>query len=182
MTKARTLADFDPSNINPANLDDTGNIPSALLADVGGGGKVLLVVSAMDTSATNTNSTSYQEHSSLSITPTAENSKILVIHAPPSGIYLSNSINMGHAAVFRDSTNITTSGHNNCFAAYEAITHPSGSSITVLDTPTYTLGDVLDYSVQVKTDNTGLTFVYGSIYSNGAQPRSSSITLMEIAA
>lgn len=155
---------------------------STALAGVGGGGKVLQVVSATDTSATNTNSTSYQEHSSLSITPTAENSKILVIHAPPSGIYLSNSINMGHAAVFRDSTNITTSGHNNCFAAYEASTHPSGSSITVLDTPTYTLDDVLDYSVQVKTDNTGLTFVYGSIYSNGAQPRSSSITLMEIAA
>ena len=49
---------------------------STAIAGVGGGGKVLQVVSAMDTSATNTNSTSYQEHSSLSITPTAENSKI----------------------------------------------------------------------------------------------------------
>ena len=44
MTKARTLADFNTagvltstSTINPANLDSTGTIPSALLAGVGGG-------------------------------------------------------------------------------------------------------------------------------------------------
>ena len=37
MTKARTLADFNTTNIDPALLDDTGTIPSALLADVGGG-------------------------------------------------------------------------------------------------------------------------------------------------
>ena len=44
MTKARTLADFNTagvltstSTLNPANLDDTGTIPSALLAGVGGG-------------------------------------------------------------------------------------------------------------------------------------------------
>jgi hypothetical protein len=44
MTKARTLADFDAtgvltsaSTLNPTNLDSTGTIPAALLADVGGG-------------------------------------------------------------------------------------------------------------------------------------------------
>ena len=45
MTKARTLADFGSANtiltststLNPANLDTAGAIPSALLADVGGG-------------------------------------------------------------------------------------------------------------------------------------------------
>ena len=37
MTKARTLAAFDTTNINPANLDATGTIPSALLAGIGGG-------------------------------------------------------------------------------------------------------------------------------------------------
>ena len=44
MTKARTLASFDStgvltsaSTLNPAKLDDTGTIPSALLAGVGGG-------------------------------------------------------------------------------------------------------------------------------------------------
>ena len=43
MTKARTLATFNTSGVltststlNPANLDDTGTIPSALLAGVGG--------------------------------------------------------------------------------------------------------------------------------------------------
>lgn len=43
MTKARTLATFDTTNINPANLDATGTIPSALLSGVGGG-KVLQVI------------------------------------------------------------------------------------------------------------------------------------------
>ena len=49
MTRARNLADFNAagvltstSTINPANLDSTGTIPSALLAGVGGG-KVLQV-------------------------------------------------------------------------------------------------------------------------------------------
>ena len=44
MTKARTLADFNSSGVltststlNPAKLDSTGTIPSALLAGVGGG-------------------------------------------------------------------------------------------------------------------------------------------------
>ena len=37
MTKARTLADFNATSIDPALLDDTGEIPSALLAGVGGG-------------------------------------------------------------------------------------------------------------------------------------------------
>ncbi len=37
MTKARTLADFNTTSIDPALLDDTGTIPSALLAGVGGG-------------------------------------------------------------------------------------------------------------------------------------------------
>ena len=44
MTRARNLADFNTagvltstSTINPANLDSTGTIPSALLAGVGGG-------------------------------------------------------------------------------------------------------------------------------------------------
>ena len=37
MTKARTLADFNATSIDPALLDDTGTIPSALLAGVGGG-------------------------------------------------------------------------------------------------------------------------------------------------
>jgi len=37
MTKARTLADFNTTSIDPALLDSTGTIPSALLAGVGGG-------------------------------------------------------------------------------------------------------------------------------------------------
>lgn len=35
MTRARNLADFNTLNIDPSSLDDTGTIPSALLAGVG---------------------------------------------------------------------------------------------------------------------------------------------------
>jgi len=35
MTRARNLADFNTTNIDPSSLDDTGTIPSALLAGVG---------------------------------------------------------------------------------------------------------------------------------------------------
>jgi len=85
MTKARTLASFDAtgvltstSTLNPANLDDTGTIPSALLDDVGGG-KVLQVVSEKYITDTNIDSTSFVEVFSKSITPSSDTSKVLVL-------------------------------------------------------------------------------------------------------
>lgn len=193
MTKARDIADgggvdtssflTSDSTLNPAKLDTSGTIPSQLLAGVGGG-KLLQVESNNALSPISVNTQSYSNHiyGTVSITPTAENSKILVIHTAPSQVYVSNTGNMGHVALFRDSTNITTSGHNNSFASYDQTNYCQGSDITVLDTPSYTLGDTINYSVRCKVDNTALTMIYGTHYSNLSQPKLGGLTLIEIAA
>ena len=103
-------------------------------------------------------------------------SKILITHSAPSNVELSNTTNLGHIAIFRDSTNITTSGHNSSFATYKTLSRGYGSGITVLDSPSST--SAISYSVRGKTDNTGLTFYYGS----SGQPRMMSLTLMEVLA
>lgn len=85
MTRARTLADFNAagvltstSTINPANLDSTGTIPSALLADVGGG-KVLNVVSGGSSTTTTTSHNGWQGTDiSVTIQPSATSSKVFL--------------------------------------------------------------------------------------------------------
>ena len=162
----------------------TGNLPAingASLTNVGGG-KVNQVLQYTAAAAVNTNSTSYVNFGSMAvaITPSATSSKILLMHAPPSQLYIDNTTNMAHIALFRDSTNITTLGHNNSFAAYDKTNYKEGSAITYLDSPNST--SEITYRVKAKVDNANMTFVYGTHYSNGAQPRQASFTVMEIAA
>jgi len=116
----------------------------------------------------------------VTITPSATNSKILILHSAPATVYTDNNSNLGQVAIFRDSTNITTLGHNSSYAAYSATDYHNGASIIYLDSPNST--SALEYRVKVATDNSGLQFVYGSHYSNGGQPDQSSLTCMEIAA
>ena len=145
-------------------------------------GKVLQCLSYTMGSATVTSSTSYVNFSSMivTITPSAASSKILILHAAPATVYTDNNSNMGQVAIFRDTTNITTLGHNSSFGSYSSTDHHSGSGIIYLDSPNST--SALEYRVKVATDNSGLQFVYGSHYSNGGQPDQSSLTCMEIAA
>ena len=185
MTKARTLADFDTTSINASVL--TGTLPAlngSALTNLPASGKLLQVVSNNALSPISVNSQDYNNHiyGTVSITPTATNSKILIIHTAPSQVYLDNTTNMGHVAIFRGTTNITTSGHNNSFASYDQANYCQGSDITVLDTPTYTLTDTLSYSVRCKVDNASLTMIYGTHYSNLSQPKLGGLTLIEIAA
>jgi hypothetical protein len=147
-----------------------------------GGGKVLQCLSYTQGAATVTSSTSYVNFSSMlvTITPSAANSKILILHSAPATVYTDNNSNLGQVAIFRGSTNITTLGHNSSYAAYSATDYHNGASIIYLDSPNST--SALEYRVKVATDNSGLQFVYGSHYSNGGQPDQSSLTCMEIAA
>ena len=83
-------------------------------AKTSGFGKIGQVLSTIGANFLSTSSTSYAAVSglSLSITPSTTSSKILVLHSAPSVVAISNTSNMGHIAIFRDSTNITTAGHN----------------------------------------------------------------------
>ena len=154
----------------------TGSVTGA------GGGKVLQCLSYTMGSATVTSSTSYVNFSSMAvtITPSSTSSKILILHSAPATVYTDNNSNMGQVAIFRDSTNITTLGHNSSFGSYSSTDHHSGSGIIYLDSPNST--SALEYRVKVATDNSGLQFVYGSHYSNGGQPDQTSLTCMEIGA
>jgi len=145
-------------------------------------GKVLQCLSYTQGAATVTSSTSYVNFSSMlvTITPSATNSKILIFHSAPATVYTDNNSNLGQVAIFRDSTNITTLGHNSSYAAYSSTDYHNGASIIYLDSPNST--SALSYRVKVATDNSGLQFVYGSHYSNGSQPDQSSLTCMEIGA
>ena len=139
-------------------------------------GKIGQVLQTVGAYVTTIASTTYALNMSApSITPSSTDSKILIMHSAPSGITLSNTTNMGHVTLYRDSSNITTFGHNSSYASYQGASPLSGTSLIYLDSPSSTSAIV--YSVYVKTDNASLSMVYG--YSSG-QPRGSSITVMEI--
>jgi len=165
------------TSLNASNIS-SGTLNSARFS----GGKVLQCLQYTMASATVTSSQSYANFSSMlvTITPSATSSKILLLHAAPSTVYTDNNANMGNVAIFRDSTNITTLGHNSSFASYQFTDHHSGSGITYLDSPNST--SAIEYRVKVRCDNTSLQFIYGSSYSNGSQPRQSSLIAMEIGA
>ena len=155
-------------------------VASSALGDVG---KVLQVVSTSGANVTSTSSTSFSTNMTVSITPSAATSKVLVLHAPPSAVYLSNNSNYGHTAVFRETggsdTNITTNGHNGTWGVYRLSTgtYMSGSAIEILDSPNTTAS--IDYKIRVKVDNASLTMTYGH---DSSQASMSSLTVMEIGA
>ena len=161
---------------------DTFTIPSGVtLTNNGtatgfGGGKIGQVVSVSNTNNLAISATTYYTVMSLAITPSATSSKILILHAAPSSVELSNTSNMGVIAFFRDATNITTSGHFSSFASYQGFSWGTGTGITYLDSPNTT--SAITYSVQGRCDNASLTFNY----NRTGQQRMMSLTLMEVLA
>jgi hypothetical protein len=150
---------------------------SGIITPSFGVGKIGQVINQTSTANLSTTSTSYSSIFSASITPSSTSSKILITHTAPTYINLSNTSNMGNIAIFRDATNITTSGHNSSWHAYQSTTNGNGVSIMYLDSPSTT--SAISYSVQGKTDNASLTFKYNQ---GGGQPRMMSLTLMEVLA
>ena len=160
-----------------------GTIATADIADdavtaakVTGLGKIAQIQSNTGTNNTRTNSTSYVDVMSKSITPSSTSSQILILHTGPSTIELDNTTNMGHIAIFRDSTNITTGGHNSSFHAYQGSNPFAGASICIVDSPSST--SEISYKVRAKVDNTSMYMNYNT----SSQSRTVSLILMEILA
>jgi len=173
----------DNGTITFGDSGDTFDIPSGATLDVTGAtvsglsaGKIGQVINQTSTANLSTTSTSYSSIFSASITPSSTSSKILITHTAPTYIALSNASNLGHIALFRDSTNITTAGHNSSWHSYQFTTDGNGVSIMYLDSPSST--SAISYSVRGKVDNTGLTFKYNPT----SQQRMMSLTLMEVLA
>jgi len=178
MTKARTLANFDAtfdptgvltstSTLNPSNLDATGTIPSALLTGVGGGKVLQLQHYRQHNNTSISGGSSQAVHSGISITPTANTSKILVIvsgcveGSGGSGDYVFLRLRQGTneiGEVYNAMNYQTTAGERHTFAA------------NVLDEPATT--SQVTYNLYNENGNGSGTYDYTEV----------NYTLIEIAA
>jgi len=149
----------------------------------GVGGKVLQVLSVVDSSAQTTiNSTSYTDAGSLSvaITPSSSSSKVLIMTTVNMRIYADHQETNGHSRLLRGSTELIEYPY---FATFEAGKSPSNRIVLIknhpqmyLDSPSTT--NATTYKVQLKMINTS----YGQYMQYNQNSSSSVITAMEIAA
>lgn len=142
-----TKLDAD-STLNPAKLDSTGSIPSALLAGVGGG-KVLQVVTEKYTTNTELSSASFVEVFSKSITPTSDTSQILVLISGGRWALYSSPSYEAYYQVNRGSTELMT--------GLQTIRQVSGNiasgtiSVSYLDNPASS--SAVSYNIKAKTSD-----------------------------
>jgi hypothetical protein len=166
------------STVSLAKLTATGtkNSTTFLRGDntfaAAGGGKVLQVLTATDSTARSTTSTSFVTASntlSVDITPSATSSKIFITASFEAD---SNSSARGFWTIYKDSTNL---GHTNgMFSVFSGAGSLDGSSgsLTFLDSPSST--SELTYAVYMKTN--------GTTCSMNANTVKGSIVVMEIGA
>jgi hypothetical protein len=164
---------------------DTITIPSgATITNSGtatgfGGGKVLQVITATDSTLRTTTSTSFVTGSntlSVSITPSSASNKIFVIVS--ANIVNGSGDGIVFATIFRGATNLgeATNGMamGNSVSGITPIDHPA--SITILDSPSST--SALTYQLYFRSNNVSYT---ASLNGRGGTVTKSSITAFEIA-
>ncbi len=173
------ISGFDALATAPADTDeflisDAGVLKRLDASLVGGGGKVLQVISATDSTQRTTTSTSFVTASNTlaaNITPSATSSKVLIL--VNSTCYNSAS-GYTYYTIFRDSTNVASNSSVNELTAQYGIsgTNISPLSIKFLDSPNTT--SQITYQAYMKVQNsTGYFNVNGN---------TGSIILMEIGA
>jgi hypothetical protein len=140
-------------------------------AEAGGGGKVLQVITATDSTQRTTTSTSYTKAGNtldVVITPSATSSKLLLMYT---GEFSTDGSSVFIGTIFRDTTNLETSSDQGFRAAN--VTENSAWSVIYLDSPSTT--SEITYSIQFR-GNAGTTVRLAS----GNRPHS--FTVMEIGA
>ena len=156
------------------SIADNAGRASGVIAAAGGGGKVGQVV--MDVNPTTdsfTTSLTFKEVCTLTITPTAASSKILLMGTLNSDattvdgvMQIFRDINSAGAALIGLPTNVGThqygisglGGHRN---GYELMT----ASVHYLDSPSYTLGNSIEYQMGIHRSGVG-TFYINRSYAN----------------
>ena len=157
-------------------------VTAAKLAS-GVGGKVLQVVSVVDSSAQQTiNTTTYTDLGSLAaaITPSSSSNKVLIMTQVNVQIYAAHQESNGHSRIVRGSTELIEYPY---FAVHEAGKSPSNRTVRninhfqmYLDSPSTT--SATTYKPQLKLTNTS----YGQVLYYNQNTSKSVITVMEIAA
>ena len=178
--KSNKLSPASGTALQIGDSGDTITIPSgATITNSGtangfGGGKILQLVSATDTSVRSTTSASYTKASNscdVAITPSASNSKVLIMLSSGGGVGASG--NRGFFSFFRDSTDLAPTGDGiRTIENTGATTSETPFVVYFLDTPNTT--SQVTYSIQMKTQNGN------SLYFN--QKGVSTMTCMEIGA
>ena len=153
---------------------------AALFFDViqsGGGGKVLQVVSTTYSTQTSTGTNTYIDSGlTLSITPTLNTSKVLVLIMQPALCYINGTAVSNYIKLMRGATDLTTTTNATLFiggATSAGLELDVFANFSYLDSPATTSSTT--YKTQFKAGNSGTAQV---------QPNSSlsSIILMEIGA
>ena len=165
---------------NPASdrtLKLPGDADGTILTSNTATGKVLQVVN-VDVANTyiSTNSSSFVSmNTSIVITPSAASSKIFILMTG-GGTYLPNSQTFAYVTVYRGSTNLgdSTTGLES-FYSTGTVQTIGPHSLSVLDTPTYNLGDAITYTIYARS--TGGTYQFQS-----ADRSHITLTAMEVAA
>ena len=159
-----------PADTDELLISDAGTLKRIDASLIGGGGKVLQVVSTALTSVTSTTSTSYVSTGlAASITPSATSSKVLIMAGGP--VYNNIADKKLYGTIYRDSTDL---GNGAMYvASNNASTFQANLFAAFLDSPSTTSSTTYTYYHKVDSGVTG----YISIANY-----TSTITLIEIGA
>ena len=131
-------------------LKTNGSGALSFAAAASGGGKILQIVAATDTSVRSTTSASYTKASNscdVAITPSASNSKVLIMLSSGGGVGAAG--NRGFFSFFRDSTDLAPTGDGiRTMENTGATTSETPFVVYFLDTPNTT--SQITYSIQMK--------------------------------
>jgi hypothetical protein len=162
-------------------VNASATAPEWFTPSAGGGGKVLQVVSATITTEKDIATTTLTDTNiTATITPTASNSKVLVLISQNAFLQASGVERAIGAKLFRDATSLLDYGNYGFQSVYIAGTtffqSTISGSISYLDSPATT--SATTYKVQAKIDGTGASGTSSWQYDSSP----STITLLEIGA
>ena len=163
-----------PADTDEFLISDAGVLKRLDASLVGGGGKVLQVITATDSTKRTTSSTSYVTASntlSIDITPSSTSSKIFLIGSI--SVYQTNGNAAPHLTIYRDSTELSGGTSLGGFRAGDGNQNMMFSPITHLDSPSST--SQITYQIYIKTGN-------GSTISFNEDSDTSTFTAFEIGA
>jgi hypothetical protein len=170
------ISGFDALATAPADTDEflisDAGVLKRLDASLVGGGKLLQVITATDSTKRTTSSTSYVTASntlSIDITPSSTSSKIFLIGSI--SVYQTNGDAAPHLTIYRDSTELSGGTSLGGFRAGDGNQNMMFSPITHLDSPSST--SQITYQIYIKTGN-------GSTISFNEDSDTSTFTAFEI--
>ena len=147
------ISGFDALATAPADTDEflisDGGVLKRLDASLVGGGKLLQVITATDSSTRSTSSTSYVTASntlSIDITPSSSSSKIFLIGSI--SVYQTNGNAAPHLTIYRDSTELSGGTSLGGFRAGDGNQNMLFSPITHLDSQSST--SQITYQIYIK--------------------------------